>query len=87
MLEQTDMIYADINLHRVVKMDSMIERLNHHGFFYSGVMFDHYHDEDYLRLQKICSNKIETEHLVCYSEDAKRLLSFIKEDKKRITQR
>jgi len=86
MLEQTDMIYADINLHRIKEMDSVVERLNMHGFFYSGLMFDHYHDEDYLRLQKICSNKIETEHLVCYSDDAKALLSFVKEDKKRVSQ-
>lgn len=86
MLEQTDMIYADINLHRIKEMDSVVEKLNRHGFFYSGLMFDHYHDEDYLRLQKICSNKIETEHLVCYSDDAKALLSFIKEDKKRVSQ-
>jgi len=68
-------------------MDSVVGKLNRHGFFYSGLMFDHYHDEDYLRLQKICSNNIETEQLICYSDDAKALLSFVKEDKKRVSQR
>ncbi len=86
MLEQTAMIYADINLHRIDKMDRLIEQLNQHGFFYCGVMFDHYHGEDYLRLQKICSTVIETEHLVCYSDSAKKLLRFIKNDKRRISQ-
>lgn len=84
-LEQTDMIYADINLHRIEEIDGLTELLNRHGFFYSGVLFEHYHSEDYLRLQKICSKTIETDHLVCYSDDAKDLLQFIKEDKKRVT--
>lgn len=86
LLKQTDMIYADINLHRIQDIDKMVAHLNHHGFFYSGVLFDYYHSEDYLRLQKICSTAIDTEHLVTYSEFATTLLDFIKEDMKQIKQ-
>lgn len=84
LLEQSDMIYVDINLHRIKEMDTLIDLLNHHGFFYAGVMFDFYHDEDYLRLQKVCTHNIELEHLVTYSEFGKDLLAFVREDKKRI---
>jgi len=87
LLEQTDMIYADINLHRIERIDTLIEQLNHHGFFYSGLLFDYYGNEDYLRLQKICSKSIETEHLVTYSEYGKALLDFIKEDREAIRKR
>ena len=84
MLEQSDMIYADINLHRISQLDAIVDALNEHGFFYSGVMFDFYHDEDYMRLQKVCTHNIELEHLVTYSEFGKELLAFVREDKKRL---
>ena len=82
MLEQTDMIYADINLHRIKSINTLINALKRHGFFYSGILFDFYHDEDYLRLQKVCSKKIDEEHLVTYSPFAKALLDFVKTDQK-----
>ncbi len=83
MLEQTDMIYADINLHRISGIDSLIATLNNMGFFYSGIMFDFYHDEDYLRLQKVCSTNIDTQELVTYSPFASELLDFIREDQEK----
>ena len=84
MLEQTDMIYADINLHRIQDIDLLIEQLQHHGFFYSGILFDYYHDEEYLRLQKVCSKNVEVDNLVTYSSFGKELLDFIKEDRERV---
>jgi len=80
MLEQTDMIYADINLHRITNIDTLVDALKKHGFFYSGILFDFYHDEDYLRLQKICSKNIDEDHLVTYSTFAKELLDYVKAD-------
>ena len=80
MLEQTDMIYADINLHRIKNIDTLVNALKKHGFFYSGILFDFYHDEDYLRLQKICSKNIDEDHLVTYSTFAKTLLDYVKVD-------
>ena len=81
MLEQNAMLYVDINLHRIREIDTLVDQLNDHGFFYSGVMFDFYHDEDYLRLQKVTSKEIDIDHLVTYSHFSKKLLDFIQADK------
>jgi len=81
MLEQNAMLYVDINLHRIKEIDTLVAQLNKHGFFYSGVMFDFYHDEDYLRLQKVTSKEIDIDHLVTYSHFSKKLLDFIQADK------
>ncbi len=82
--EQYDMIFADINLHRIARIDDVVLWLNQHRFFYCGVLFNFYHDEDYLRLQRINSTKIDEENLICYSEDAKQMLTLVLEDKKRV---
>lgn len=82
--EHCDMIYADINLHRIKNIDVVIMELNDHGFFYSGVLFAYYNNEDYLRLQRKNSKYIAEEQLACYSTNAKAMLDFIKEDEKRI---
>lgn len=79
--EHYDMIFADINLHHIVGIDSVIALLNKFRFFYSGVFFNFYFDEDYLRLQRKNSLFVDEEHLVCYSENAKALMKFILKDK------
>ena len=85
--EHCDMLYADLNLHRINEIDTLVEILNRHRFFYSGVMFSYYDDEDYLRLQRKNSNQIEEEQLVCYSSNAEEMFRFIKGDEKRIVKR
>ena len=82
--EHCDMLYADLNLHRIDDIDSLVEILNRHRFFYSGVMFAYYDNEDYLRLQRKNSNQIEEEQLVCYSANVKEMFRFIKKDEKRV---
>jgi len=82
--EHCDMIYLDINLHHIGDIDAMVDILNQHGFFYSGLLFSFYHNEDYLRLQRKNSKNVEDEQLVCYSSNAKAMLDFIKADEKRI---
>ncbi len=82
--EHVDMIFADINLHRIDALDSLIALLNRHHFFYAGVLLAYYHGEDYLRLQRKNSKHVDEEHLACYSANAKALLEFIKNDEKRI---
>ncbi|MEA3372565.1 MAG: GNAT family N-acetyltransferase [Campylobacterota bacterium] len=82
--EHCDMIYADINLHRIDEIDELITMLNHHMFFYSGVLFGLYESEDYLRLQHKNSNHIDEEQLVYYSANAKAMLEFIKQDEARV---
>ena len=80
MTSRCDMIFADINLHRIGQIDAVVSLLNERLFFYSGVMFDCYHNEDYLRMQRKNTVEIEEEQLICYSPFATRLLAFILED-------
>ena len=82
--EHCEMIYADINLHHINELDKLVSLLNRHGFFYCGVLFSYYHNEDYLRLQRKNSKYVDEENLICYSANAKAMLDFIKSDEKRI---
>jgi hypothetical protein len=59
--------------------------LNRQGFFYSGVLFAWYENEDYLRLQRKNSRSVDEEQLVCYSKNAQEMFAFIHEDEARIT--
>jgi N-acetylglutamate synthase-like GNAT family acetyltransferase len=78
--EHCDMVHADINLHHIEEIDSVIAMLNRRHFFYCGVMFSFYHNEDYLRLQRKNSRFVDEEQLVCYSKNAKALLEYIQQD-------
>jgi anti-sigma regulatory factor (Ser/Thr protein kinase)/N-acetylglutamate synthase-like GNAT family acetyltransferase len=82
--EHCDMIYADINLHRIENIDALVELLNQNQFFYSGVLPAFYDGEDYLRLQRKNSKNIDEEQLVCYSANGKAMFEFIQKDEKRV---
>ncbi|HHH73104.1 MAG TPA: hypothetical protein ENL04_04705 [Sulfuricurvum sp.] len=82
--EHCEMVYADINLHHIENIDEVIAMLERRHFFYSGVLFSFYHNEDYLRLQRKNSRFVDEEQLVCYSQNAKALLEYIQTDEKRI---
>jgi hypothetical protein len=82
--EHCDMIYADINLHRIEAIDTLVALLNAHHFFYSGVLFAAYNGEDYLRLQRKNSKRVDEEQLVCYSRHARELLRFIRSDERKV---
>ncbi len=75
-----DMIYADINLEEIPQIDKIIKLLNGRLFFYSGVLFLKYHDQDYLRLQNRHSEMIGKKNLVCYSDYCHDLLDYIRQD-------
>ena len=77
-----DMIYADINLEKIPQIDKVVKILNGRVFFYSGILFQRYHDHDYLRLQLKHSIEIGKKNLVCYSDYCKTLLSYVHEDEK-----
>ena len=85
LLQQCDMIYADINLHRISAVDDLVALLNGQRFFYAGVMFSFYRGEDYLRLQRKNTFAIDEEQLVCYSEFTRDLLAFILEDERQVS--
>ena len=78
--EHCDMVYADINLHHVDEIDEVVDMLCRRRFFYSGVLFSFYHNEDYLRLQRKNSRYVDEEQLVCYSRGARALLEYIQRD-------
>ena len=81
---QVDMIFADINLQNIKQIDGIINILNSFSFFYSGVLFEYYHNEDYLRLQYINSLGIDIEGIICYSDDANKMMEFIRKDYKKV---
>ncbi len=83
--QQLDMIFADINLHHIKEIDDIIDKLNSLCFFYAGLLFEYYHNEDYLRLQYINSLGVDTEGIICYSDDANRMMDFIRQDYKRVS--
>ena len=78
-----DMIYVDVSLEHIPKIDKVIKIINKRGFFYSGVIFLAHKQGDYLRLQLKHSDKIGTKNYLCHSNFCKRLTSYIKEDEKR----
>lgn len=82
--EHCEMVYADINLHHIEAIDDVVAMLERRRFFYSGVLFSFYHNEDYLRLQRKNSRFVDEEQLVCYSQNAKSLLEYIQEDESRV---
>ena len=65
--KHVDMIFADINLMRCEKIDEVIKRLHKEGFVFSGVLFYRRNEDDYLRLQLVNSDNVETDKIVCYS--------------------
>ena len=80
----SDMIYADINLHSD-KVEEIVKFLNKKGFFYSGLLLYRYDGMDYLRLQYENRHKIEEKFNVCYSKYCKFLSKFVLKDKKRVS--
>lgn len=75
-----DMIFADINLHRIESIDAVIRLFNERRFFYSGLLFSYYRNEDYLRMQRKNVPDIDEEELICYSSFSQKLLDFILRD-------
>ena len=79
-----DMIYADINLEQIPKINRVIKILNDRNFFYAGILYLKHNNQDYLRLQNRNSDKIGKRNLVCYSEYCHALLGYIHQDEDNI---
>ena len=82
-----DMIYADISLENIPKINKVVKIMNQRGFFYSGVMFLSHKGEDYLRLQLKHSDRVSSKTHICYSDFCTKLSKFVIEDEKRIKSR
>jgi hypothetical protein len=76
-----DVIYADVDLHSVPNSDAAVAVLNEHFFFYSGLVPFGTGGHDHLRLQRINSDNVETEQIVCDSEFAGRLHDWVANDR------
>ncbi len=82
--QKLDMIFADINLHHIQKIDDIVHILNSLSFFYSGLLFEYYYNEDYLRMQYINSLGVDIDGIICHSEDANKMIDFIRRDYSRV---
>ncbi len=78
--QKLDMIFADINLNRIKEIDRLVSMLNSLSFFYSGLLFEYYYNEDYLRLQYVNSVDVDMDNIICYSDDANAMMDFIRAD-------
>ncbi len=79
-----DMIYAEINLNDMPKIDKVVKILNQRGFFFAGVLFLKHRNQDYLCLQNKHTVSVGKKNLVCYSDFCKELLAYIRNDEQRI---
>ena len=75
--KHVDMIYADINLMQCAWVDEAVEVLKEEGFVFCGVLFYRKEGCDYLRMQLINSDNVETERIVCHSDFCSGLLRTI----------
>ncbi len=78
--KHVDMIFADINLMQCAKIDEVIKKLQKEGFVFSGVLFYRRNEDDYLRMQLVNSDNVETENIVCYSDFCHELVGLINKE-------
>jgi anti-sigma regulatory factor (Ser/Thr protein kinase) len=79
-----DMVYADVDLETVDRIDDVVERLNREGFFYSGVMLLQRNGHDQLRLQYENTVDADEDEIVCFSDFAQQLRGYVLEDRRRV---
>ena len=79
-----DMVYADIDLETVDRVDDAVERLNRSGFFYSGVMLVQRDGHDHLRMQYENTVDADEDEIVCFSDFAQELRDYVLADRRRV---
>jgi hypothetical protein len=79
-----DVVYADLDLVAVGDPDAAAAELNEHGFFLAGLLLHGPEGHDYLRLQRLDSEDIELENVVCDSPYAETLRRRVMDDKARV---
>jgi hypothetical protein len=79
-----DVLYADLDLVAVSDPDEAAAELNELGFFLAGLVLHGPDGHDYLRLQRLDSEEIELENVVCDSPFAKALRRRVLDDKARV---
>jgi N-acetylglutamate synthase-like GNAT family acetyltransferase/anti-sigma regulatory factor (Ser/Thr protein kinase) len=79
-----DVVYADIDLVAASDVDEAAAELNELGFFAAGLVLHGPDGHDHLRLQRLDSEEIELEDIVCDSSFAEALRRQVLEDKTRV---
>lgn len=79
-----DVVYADVDLHAVADVDAAVSCLNEHGFFLAGLVVHGTEGHDYVRLQRLNSEAVELEAIVCDSPFAQELEKRVLEDRLRV---
>jgi N-acetylglutamate synthase-like GNAT family acetyltransferase len=76
-----DVVYADIDLAAVENVDAAVARLNELGFFIAGLIVHGPDGHDHVRLQRLDSEDVELEAIVCDSAFSQELHARVLEDK------
>lgn len=79
-----DVVYADVDLVAVSDVDELAAELNELGFFAAGLVLDGPDGHDHFRLQRLDSEEIELEEIVCDSSFADALRRRVLEDQTRV---
>jgi GNAT superfamily N-acetyltransferase len=79
-----DVLYADLDLCAIDRIDDAVADLNEHGFSYAGLAPSGPAGSDYLRLQRLNAENIALEGIVADSPFAQALLREVLEDRRRI---
>jgi hypothetical protein len=79
-----DLLYADVDLHAIGDPGAAVSRLNELGFFLAGLVLHGPEGHDHLRLQRLNSERLELETIICASPASERLKQQVMEDRLRV---
>jgi hypothetical protein len=83
-LTRQDVVYIDLDLVTGAASDEAIADLNHHGFFYAGLVLSGRDAHDALRLQRLNADNIELEQIVADSDVSQGILQAVLADRQRV---
>jgi N-acetylglutamate synthase-like GNAT family acetyltransferase len=79
-----DVLYADVDLHAISDPAAPVSHLNDLGFFLAGLVLHGPDGHDHLRLQRLNSDYVELETIVCAAPASERLKQRVLEDRRRV---
>jgi N-acetylglutamate synthase-like GNAT family acetyltransferase/anti-sigma regulatory factor (Ser/Thr protein kinase) len=79
-----DVVYADVDLNGVADVDAAVSFLNELGFFLAGLVVHGPERHDHIRLQRLNTEAVEFEAIVCDSPFAQEIKAQVFEDKLRV---
>jgi N-acetylglutamate synthase-like GNAT family acetyltransferase len=79
-----DLLYADVDLHAIGEPGTAVSYLNDLGFFLAGLVVHGPEGHDHVRLQRLNSEHVELETIVCASPASERLKQQVLEDRLRV---